>query len=157
MPSSTTRLVEPISNAMAAVKLAPLRNSDRARATAAYEHDDAAAPSPAASARVRGRSSPRRATTVERRTTACTTAERAKPRINAQRISHVIVPASVSAWPIAASTAMNSSARSRPSGRPNIYPGGVSNQPRRAELAARGRGLRIAAPENGDSPRVPHS
>ncbi len=35
MPSSTTRLVEPISNAMAAVKFAPLRNSDRASATAA--------------------------------------------------------------------------------------------------------------------------
>ena len=35
MPNSTTRLVEPISNAMAAVKLAPLRNSDRASATAA--------------------------------------------------------------------------------------------------------------------------
>ena len=35
MPSSTTRLVEAISNAIAAVKLAPWRNSDRARATAA--------------------------------------------------------------------------------------------------------------------------
>ena len=35
MPSSTTRLVEAISNTMAAVKLAPLRNSARARATAA--------------------------------------------------------------------------------------------------------------------------
>ena len=34
-PSSTTRLVEAISNAIAAVKLAPLRNSDRASATAA--------------------------------------------------------------------------------------------------------------------------
>ena len=35
MPSSTTRLVEAISNAIAAVKLAPWRNSDLARATAA--------------------------------------------------------------------------------------------------------------------------
>ena len=34
-PSSMTRLVEAISNAIAAVKLAPLRNSDRASATAA--------------------------------------------------------------------------------------------------------------------------
>ena len=34
-PSSTTRLVEAISNAIAAVKLAPLRSSDRASATAA--------------------------------------------------------------------------------------------------------------------------
>ena len=35
MPSSITRLVEAISKAMAAVKLAPLTNSERARATAA--------------------------------------------------------------------------------------------------------------------------
>jgi hypothetical protein len=35
MPSSTTRLVEPISKAIAAVKCAPLRNNDRASATAA--------------------------------------------------------------------------------------------------------------------------
>ena len=35
MPSSMTRLVEAIWKAMAAAKLAPLRNSDRARATAA--------------------------------------------------------------------------------------------------------------------------
>ncbi len=70
MPNSTTKLVEPISNAMAAVKFAPLRNSDRASATAAYEHDDDAAPSPAATARVRGRSSPSTLTIVERRTTA---------------------------------------------------------------------------------------
>jgi len=34
-PSSTTRLVEPISKAIAAVKFAPLRNNDRASATAA--------------------------------------------------------------------------------------------------------------------------
>ena len=35
MPSSMTRLVEAISNAIAAVKLAPWRNSDLASATAA--------------------------------------------------------------------------------------------------------------------------
>jgi hypothetical protein len=70
MPNSTTRFVEPISKAMAAVKLAPLRNSDRARATAAYEHDEDAAPSPAAMARVRGLSSPSNVTMVDRRTTA---------------------------------------------------------------------------------------
>jgi hypothetical protein len=39
-----TRFVEANSNAMAAVKLAPLRNSERASSTAAYEHDDDAAP-----------------------------------------------------------------------------------------------------------------
>ena len=35
MPSSITRLVDAISKAMAAVKSAPLRNSERASATAA--------------------------------------------------------------------------------------------------------------------------
>ena len=35
MPSSTTRLVEANSKAIAAVKLPPLRNTDRASATAA--------------------------------------------------------------------------------------------------------------------------
>ena len=70
IPNSTTRLVEAISKAIAAVKFAPLRNSDRASATAAYEHDDDAIPSPAAIARVRGRSSPSSATTVDLRTTA---------------------------------------------------------------------------------------
>ena len=44
MPNSTTRFVEPISKAIAAVKSAPLRNSDLAKATAAYEHDEEAAP-----------------------------------------------------------------------------------------------------------------
>ena len=48
MPSSMTRLVLAISNAIAAVKLAPRRNSARASATAAYEHDDEAAPRPVA-------------------------------------------------------------------------------------------------------------
>jgi hypothetical protein len=100
MPNSTTRFVEPISKAIAAVKLAPLRNSDRARATAAYEHDEEAAPKPAATANVRGRSSPSSATMVDRRTTACTTADNAKPRINAHRISHVIDPDNASACAI---------------------------------------------------------
>src|SRR5271166_545778 len=103
-PSSITRFVEPISNAIAAVKLAPLRNSDRAKATAAYEHDDDAAPNPAATAKVRGRSSPISVTIVERRTTAWTTADNTKPRISAHRISHVIDPASANACPTAAST-----------------------------------------------------
>ena len=125
MPNSTTRLVEPISNAMAAVKLAPLRNRDRANATAAYEHDDDAAPRPAATARVRGRSSPIRDTIVERRTTACTTADSAKPRISAHRISQVIEPASANAWPMAASALLIT----RPSasvGFAKLYPMGVS-------------------------------
>jgi hypothetical protein len=74
-----------------------LRNNDRANATAAYEHDDDAAPRREAVARVRGRSSPSNRTIVDFRTTACTTADSANPRINAQRISQVIDPASASA------------------------------------------------------------
>ena len=103
MPSSTTRLVDAISNTMAAVKLAPLRNRARASATAAYEHDDDAAPSPVATARARGLSSPRRRSTVLRRTTAWTTEARMKPRIRAHRISHVIDPDTSRAWPRARS------------------------------------------------------
>ena len=97
-PSSITRLVEAISNAIAAVKSAPLRNSARASATAAYEHEDDAAPSPAATASVRGRASPSSRTIVDRRTTAWITAESANPRISAQVISQVIDPVMDSAW-----------------------------------------------------------
>jgi hypothetical protein len=101
MPSSTTRLVEPISKAIAAVKCAPLRNNDRASATAAEEQDEEAAPSRDATASVRGRSSPIRRTIVDFRTAACTTADKANPRINAHRTSQVIDPAKASACPIA--------------------------------------------------------
>ena len=101
MPSSITKLVEAISKAIAAVKLAPLRNSDRASATAAYEHEDDAAPKPVAMAKVFGRSSPSLLTIVLRRTTACTTAESVKPRIKAQRISQVIPALMDRAWPSA--------------------------------------------------------
>ena len=90
IPSSTTKLVEAISNAIAAVKLAPFRNSDRANATAAYEHDDDTAPKPVAIANVLGRSSPSTRTIVLRQTTADTTEDRANPRRSAHRISHVI-------------------------------------------------------------------
>ena len=97
MPSSMTRLVLAISNTMAAVKLAPLRNRDRASATAAYEQDEEAAPSPVARASVTGRSSPSRRITVDRRITAWTTADSAKPSISDQVICQVIEPASASA------------------------------------------------------------
>ena len=96
-PSSITRLVEAISNAIAAVKLAPFRNNDRASATAAYEHDDDAAPKPAANASVRGRSSPSSRVTVDFLTRACTIADSPNPRISAQVTSHVIDPAMDSA------------------------------------------------------------
>src|SRR6266540_1767164 len=54
MPSSTTRLVEANWNAIALVKSAPLRNTERAIATAAYEQEEEAAPSPQAIVRERG-------------------------------------------------------------------------------------------------------
>ena len=93
--------MEAISNAIAAVKLAPWRNSDRASATAAYEHDEEAAPKPVASASVRGRSPPSRRTMVAFLTTAWITADNANPRISAQVIAHVIDPVMVSACAMA--------------------------------------------------------
>src|ERR1039457_153672 len=104
MPSSMTRLVLAISNAMAAVKLAPLRTKDLASATAAYEQDDEAAPKPVAAARAAGELPPSSRTIVSRRTTACTIADRPKPRISDQVISQVIDPATPSAWPSASRT-----------------------------------------------------
>ncbi len=56
--SSSTRFVDASSNAIAAVKSAPLRKIERAMATAAYEHELDAAPSPHALKSVAGRSSP---------------------------------------------------------------------------------------------------
>src|SRR5215472_3002208 len=103
MPSSMTRFVLAISKAIAATKLAPRRISARASATAAYEHDDEAAPRPLASASVLGLASPSILATVSRRTTACTMADRVKPRISDQVICQVIDPATPSAWPMASS------------------------------------------------------
>src|SRR5437016_14677426 len=77
MPSSATRLVLAISNAIAAVKLAPLRKIERARATAAYEHEDDAAPSPHAIARVLGESLGSKRVILRFETRACTTPESA--------------------------------------------------------------------------------
>src|SRR2546430_5955032 len=93
IPNSTTRLVEAISKTIAAVKLAPLRNNDRASATAAYEQDDEAIPRPVAAASARGESSPSRRTTVAPRTTASTPADSVEPRIDAHKTCHVIDPA----------------------------------------------------------------
>src|SRR6476646_1560544 len=90
IPSSITRLVEAIWNAIAAVKFAPWRKSERASATEAYEQLEDAAPSPVATASVRGESSGRSLRISRFDTTACTTAERPKPRMSAQMTSHVI-------------------------------------------------------------------
>ena len=90
------------------MKSAPLRNSDRANATDAYEHDDEAAPRPDATTSVFGESSgsSRRISRFE--TTACTVPESAKPRISAHNTSQVIPNAKLSArhnsWPTATAT-----------------------------------------------------
>src|SRR6266540_3791770 len=106
MPSSITRLVEANWKAIAAVKSAPLRKIDLASATAAYEHDDEAAPSPVARHTDRGESSGSSRLISLLETTACTALDRAKPRISAHRISQNIANASPSAWPTGASTVL---------------------------------------------------
>ena len=97
IPSSITRLVEANSNAIDAVKSAPLRKIDRASATAAYEHDDEAAPRPQAIASDLGESSGSSRVISDFEITACTTADSANPRTSAHRISHVIPNAMSSA------------------------------------------------------------
>ena len=72
MPSSITRFVDANSNAMAAVKSAPFWKIERAIATAAYEHDDDAAPSPDATRIVRGDASGRSLAISRLETTAWT-------------------------------------------------------------------------------------
>src|SRR6266542_1350686 len=101
MLSSMTRLVEANSNAIALVKSAPLRNTDRAIATAAYEQEEEAAPSPHAIPSDRGESlgSSRPISALE--TTAWTAPEIAKPRISAHRISQAMAAARLSACPSA--------------------------------------------------------
>src|SRR6266511_1748330 len=106
MPSSTTRLVEANWNAIALVKSAPLRNTERAIATAAYEQEEEAAPSPQAIVRERGESSGSSRPISALDTTAWTAPEIAKPRVSAQRISHAMAAARLSAWPSASSTIM---------------------------------------------------
>jgi hypothetical protein len=93
MPSSMTKLVEANWKAIAAVKLAPLRKIDRANATAAYEHDEEAAPRPVAMASERGESSGNSRLISRLDTTACTAPDRTKPRISAHRISQNIANA----------------------------------------------------------------
>ena len=106
IPSSITRLVDAISNTITAVKLAPLRNSARASATAAYEHEELATPNPVATASVLGESFPSSRSTVDRRTSAWTIADRENPRMSDHSISQVIPPAIVRACPSASSALM---------------------------------------------------
>src|SRR6266511_4236146 len=95
---------------IAAVKFAPLRKSERASATAAYEQEDEAAPRPVARHNERGESSgmSRRISLFD--TTACTAPERAKPRISAQRISQNMPKAKLSASKSSPNTSMSATA-----------------------------------------------
>ena len=104
MLSSATRFVEASSKAMAAVKSAPLRKIDRARATAAYEHDDEAAPRPVAIMRLFGESSGNSFVISLFETTAWTTPESPNPKINGHKISQNIANAIQRAWPRATIT-----------------------------------------------------
>ncbi len=108
IPSSITRFVEAISKVIAAVKFAPLLNSDLASATAAYEHDELAAPSNEARPSVRGESSGSRRLICSFETTASTAAESVNPRMSAQRISQVIAKEIDRAWSIASTRSISS-------------------------------------------------
>src|SRR6266581_1889577 len=114
IPSSITRFVDANWNAIAAVKSAPLRKSERARATDAYEHDEEAAPRPDAIASVFGESSGIRRRISRFETTAWTAAESAKPRISAHSTSQVMpkakLSASQSSCPTATATITSSAA-----------------------------------------------
>ena len=97
MPSSMTRFVDANSNAIAAVKSAPFRKMERASATAAYEHDDEAAPRPQASPRERRESSGSSRVISDLETTACTMPDRVNPRMSAQSTSQNMAKAKLSA------------------------------------------------------------
>jgi hypothetical protein len=75
------------------VKSAPLRKIDRAKATAAYEHDDDAAPNPVAIAKDFGESFGSNLPISPFETTAWTTPERPNPKINGHKISQNIANA----------------------------------------------------------------
>src|SRR5438874_3738613 len=100
MVNSATKLVEASSNAIAAVKSAPLRKIDRARATAAYEQEDDAAPRAHAMVSDFGESFGKSRVISLLETTACTTADKPKPRMRGHKISQNMANAIHSAWPI---------------------------------------------------------
>ena len=87
MVSSATKFVDASWKAIAAVKLAPLRKIERASATAAYEQEDDAAPRPHAIASDLGESSGNNFVISLLETTACTTADKPKPRMSGHKIS----------------------------------------------------------------------
>ena len=90
IPSSKTRFVEANWNAIAVCRLAPFWKSDFAIATAAYEQEDDAAPSPVASPIGRPPLPPSARWIRSRGTHAWTIPESAKPRISAQPTSQAM-------------------------------------------------------------------
>src|ERR1700682_447741 len=98
-PSSKTRLVEANSKITALANVAPLRNSVRATATAAYEHEDDAAPSAVASATDFGVSRPSSRETACLETSASTTDDNRNPSASGQSTCQDIANDSRSAQP----------------------------------------------------------
>jgi len=92
-PSSTTRLVEANSNAIAAMKSAPFRNRERAKAMATYEQEEDAAPSPLAIRIVRALLSGSSRLISPLVTTACTKPDSTKPMTSGQRICQAMAKA----------------------------------------------------------------
>ena len=86
-PSSHTRLVEANWKASITAADAPLANSERPMAMAAYEHEDEAAPSSAATLTGLAPLPARRRSMRSRGTQACTMAEMAKPSTSAHQTS----------------------------------------------------------------------
>ena len=79
-PGSAVKELLASSNAIAARKLAPLRDGDRAGATAGQEREDETAPRPVASASVLGLPSPGGRVIIARRISAWMTAGKAGRR-----------------------------------------------------------------------------
>ena len=107
-PSSKTRLVEANSKMIALGSVAPLRNSVRASATAAYEHDDDAAPNAVASTNERASSRPSARAMARLGTNVSTPADRRNPSASGQSTCQNITKARRSAsptWPNTNATA----------------------------------------------------
>src|SRR5205085_7983104 len=111
MVSSATKFVDASWKAIAAVKLAPLRKIERASATAAYEQEDDAAPRPHAMASDFGESFGNSRVISLLETTACTTADKPKPRMSGHKISQNMANAIQRAWPRAVTISITATQR----------------------------------------------
>src|SRR6202171_5341661 len=103
-PSSKTRFVDANSKMIALPKLAPRRNRALPTATAAYEHDELAAPKPHARRKPFRSGLPRVRATARFDTTVWTIAESRKPKASGQRTSQSMKSAICRACRIALST-----------------------------------------------------